>query len=95
MSDTLCDQAGLLAWVRLREAPSRLIASGIGFTHPPYSVGHATDLHRLPDSPSLRRAPEPPSYDTERTEYPDHFALRSEFMVEGAVTGRGSEYSFV
>ena len=25
---------------------------------PPYSVGHVTELHRLPDSPALRQAPE-------------------------------------
>jgi len=57
-------QAGLLTRIHLNQAPSRHtpVASSLG--HPPYSVGHVAESHRLPDSPVAlqRRAPESRHY---------------------------------
>src|SRR5690606_24364892 len=46
-----------LASFACRSLPGR--TSGIaGGRHPPYSAGHVPDLHRIPDSPTLRPAPD-------------------------------------
>jgi len=43
--------AGLLTWIQSNGAPSRLASVACCTAHPPYSVGHVADFHRLPDSP--------------------------------------------
>lgn len=52
-------QASLLTWIHLTKMPSRLAPLASCFGHRSYSVGHAAELHRLPDSPVAwwRRAP--------------------------------------